>query len=248
MEHAQVNEGKISRRSGRIYDEEQKILHCDEVSLQVTSTVQENAQTFDETDDYRPINFGAVAPGIFRSSLPLAENFEFLRSLGLKTILSLVHKDFTPEFHQFVQTNDINHKVIDMIGTKKLKISELMMKSILHIVMNKANHPILIHCNHGRHRTGCAVAAFRHTTGWGLSKILQEYSEFATPKIRDCDVQYISNFDVSTLGEILSKAQKVQSRLSIVTQKMWRMLFLSILLTMILLTLRFRQTIDVYKR
>lgn len=33
------------------------------------------------------INFGHVAPGIYRSSFPQPENFEHLASLGLKTIL-----------------------------------------------------------------------------------------------------------------------------------------------------------------
>jgi hypothetical protein len=33
------------------------------------------------------INFGHVAPGIYRSSFPHAANFEHLASLGLKTIL-----------------------------------------------------------------------------------------------------------------------------------------------------------------
>lgn len=35
-----------------------------------------------------PTNFGAVIPGqIYRSSFPLPENFSFLKSLKLKTIL-----------------------------------------------------------------------------------------------------------------------------------------------------------------
>jgi tyrosine-protein phosphatase SIW14 len=35
-----------------------------------------------------PPNFGAVVPGsVYRSSYPQAENFEFLKSLGLKSIL-----------------------------------------------------------------------------------------------------------------------------------------------------------------
>lgn len=36
---------------------------------------------------YPPANFATVAPGIFRSSFPNRDNFEFLRSLGLKSVL-----------------------------------------------------------------------------------------------------------------------------------------------------------------
>lgn len=35
------------------------------------------------------INFAQVAAGIYRSSFPMAGNFEHLKSLGLKTILSV---------------------------------------------------------------------------------------------------------------------------------------------------------------
>jgi len=34
-----------------------------------------------------PANFAEVAPGIYRSSFPKLGNFEFLDTLGLKTIL-----------------------------------------------------------------------------------------------------------------------------------------------------------------
>ena len=36
------------------------------------------------------VNFGLVAPGIYRSSFPSAGNFEHLHSLGLKSILCVV--------------------------------------------------------------------------------------------------------------------------------------------------------------
>lgn len=36
----------------------------------------------------RPINFGIVLPGaIYRSSFPMAEDFHFLGTLGLKTVV-----------------------------------------------------------------------------------------------------------------------------------------------------------------
>lgn len=35
----------------------------------------------------RPDNFGIVIPGIYRSSYPKGEDFEYIKSLGLKTIV-----------------------------------------------------------------------------------------------------------------------------------------------------------------
>lgn len=35
----------------------------------------------------RPANFGIVAPGVYRSSFPKADDFDFLRGLKLKTVM-----------------------------------------------------------------------------------------------------------------------------------------------------------------
>lgn len=35
----------------------------------------------------RPINFGVVVPGVYRSSYPKADNYDFLKGLKLKTVV-----------------------------------------------------------------------------------------------------------------------------------------------------------------
>jgi hypothetical protein len=35
----------------------------------------------------RPVNFGTVIPGFYRSGFPQTEDYEYLKSLGLKTIV-----------------------------------------------------------------------------------------------------------------------------------------------------------------
>ena len=119
------------------------------------------------TLDGRPINFGAVLPGaVYRSSFPMPENLPFLGTLGLKTILlalpfsllmhmlmfvsSLVNHDFPPEFKEFLTSNGIRHCIVEMQGTKRVEIPDIVMNSIMEIALNKDNHPLLIHCNHGR--------------------------------------------------------------------------------------------------
>jgi len=63
---------------------------------------------------------------------------------------SLVKKDFPPEFTQFVKDSGIRHLAIDMQGTKKVDIPESIMHSIVEVVLDKENYPLLIHCNHGK--------------------------------------------------------------------------------------------------
>ncbi len=60
-----------------------------------------------------------------------------------------------------------------------------------------SNHPILIHCNKGKHRTGCIVGCIRRVQGWALSSALDEYIRFADSKARIMDQRFIELFDTS---------------------------------------------------
>lgn len=97
-----------------------------------------------------------------------------------------------------------------MKGTKKQAIPLTTMKSILEVVLDRRNYPLMIHCNHGKHRTGCVVAVVRKMAGWNASIVLDEYRAYADPKIRDCDVAYIKGFQTSTLHPLT--ANHIQSR------------------------------------
>ncbi|KAK3898563.1 putative tyrosine-protein phosphatase [Staphylotrichum tortipilum] len=139
----------------------------------------------------RPANFGVVVPGVYRSSFPQSEDYGFIEALKLKTIVTLVQKDFPDDYHGFINGNGINHAVFDMKGTKKEEIPVSTMQSILRVVLDRQNHPLLIHCNHGKHRTGCVVGVVRKLSGWDLNDVIDEYRVFAEPKVRDCDVAYL---------------------------------------------------------
>jgi len=147
----------------------------------------------------RPINFARVIPGVYRSSYPEAKDYEYLKTLGLKTIVTLVQKDFPEGFQAFMQKEGIQHVVIDMQGTKKVEISLPVVTSVMEIVLDHRNYPILMHCNHGKHRTGCCVAIIRKLMGFSLSDIIQEYTLYAGDKVREQDIRYITEFDVSSL-------------------------------------------------
>lgn len=67
--------------------------------------------------------------------------------------------------------------------------------------MNRANHPLHIHCNQGKHRTGCLVACLRKIQGVPLPDILAEYHAYAWPKSRDGDVKLITAFDPASVYE-----------------------------------------------
>jgi hypothetical protein len=63
---------------------------------------------------------------------------------------SLVNPEFPPEFREFMASNGIRHCIVEMQGTKRVEIPDIVMNSIMEIALNKENHPLLIHCNHGK--------------------------------------------------------------------------------------------------
>lgn len=103
------------------------------------------------------------------------------------------------ELEAFLAREGIRQVVINMKGTKKEAIPLKTMKSILSVVLNKENYPLMLHCNHGKHRTGCVVGVIRKLAGWETSNALDEYKTYAEPKARECDLDYISAFQISTL-------------------------------------------------
>ncbi|KAF5022925.1 hypothetical protein F66182_5044 [Fusarium sp. NRRL 66182] len=150
--------------------------------------------------DGRPHNFGVVFPGVYRSSFPKSHDFEYIKGLGLKTIVTLVRKEeFDHDLETFVARQGIRQAIFDMKGTKKEAIPLSTMKAILSIVLDQSNYPLLIHCNHGKHRTGCVVGVARKVAGWNVENVVAEYKSYAEPKSRDCDVGYLEDFQVSSL-------------------------------------------------
>ncbi|OTB04110.1 hypothetical protein M426DRAFT_30241, partial [Hypoxylon sp. CI-4A] len=141
-----------------------------------------------------PTNFAVVLPGLYRSAYPQTPDYPFMQSLNLKTIVTLVGKELPDGFQQFISANRIKHEIFDMAGTKKADIPIKTMQSILAVISNPKNYPLLLHCNQGKHRTGCVVGVLRKTIEWDTASIISEYTKFAEPKVRETDVKYITNF------------------------------------------------------
>ncbi|KAI4192981.1 MAG: hypothetical protein LQ350_008512 [Teloschistes chrysophthalmus] len=154
-------------------------------------------------------NFAQVAPGIYRSSFPMSGNFAHLRSLGLKTILTLVPEEYPSDNVTFMQENGIQHFQIPIPAHKSpaVKIPLQNIANALDILQNPMMHPVLIHCNKGKHRTGCVVACYRMIAdGWGTDAVITEYRKYSAPKNRTLDEAFIYNFDVPGMTSLLKSA------------------------------------------
>ena len=155
-------------------------------------------------------NFAQVMPNVYRSAFPDPENFSFLRMLGLKSILTLVPEEYSEAHQHFVSVNHIKHFRIGIEPNKSplVTINSDNMAAALGVVLDPSNHPLLIHCNKGKHRTGCVVACSRKILGWSSQDIIAEYRKYAGAKARELDERYIENFDQYAHHLMLRREQK----------------------------------------
>ncbi|KAL0263300.1 tyrosine-protein phosphatase siw14 [Diplodia seriata] len=144
-----------------------------------------------------PDNFGAVVDGkIFRSAYPKEENYGYLKTLKLKSILTLVKEECPEPYAKFISENGIRHYRVHVPANKgQVCIPPEVMVHALMVVLDRSNYPLLIHCNKGKHRTGCVVACLGKVLGRSKKQIKEEYQTYAAEKARAFDEQFVDGFD-----------------------------------------------------
>jgi tyrosine-protein phosphatase SIW14 len=149
-----------------------------------------------------PANYGAVLPGlIYRSSYPKPENYEFIQDLKIKSILTLVPETLPAEYQTFMKGSGIQHFQVHIRSNKdgQVRVESCEMSRALRLIMDRTNHPILIHCNKGKHRTGCTVACFKRIIGYELDDIVNDYHIYAGAKARFLDEVFFESFDLNNV-------------------------------------------------
>lgn len=100
-------------------------------------------------------------------------------------------------YDNFVWQYGVRRKILDVEPNKEGKVKtnfDTLCDAIL-FALNPSHHPVYIHCNQGRHRTGCVVACIRKIQQWPMDEILEEYMTYAHPKPREGDIELIKTFD-----------------------------------------------------
>ncbi|KAE8771580.1 putative tyrosine-protein phosphatase [Hordeum vulgare] len=153
-----------------------------------------------------PLNFGMVDDGVFRSGFPDAANFRFLASLNLRSVVYLCPEPYPEQSARFLGRSGIKLHHFGIQGRKEpfVDIPEEMIREALKVILDVRNHPVLIHCKRGKHRTGCVVGCLRKLQKWRLSSVFDEYLHFAAAKARKTDQRFMELFDTSSLAHLLA--------------------------------------------
>ena len=148
---------------------------------------------------YPPDNFSMVASGVYRSGFPEKKNFPFLTQLGLKTIIFMCPEAYPKANLDHLTTMGGTLHQCGVAGNKEpfVDIPADRITEALKVVCDPSRRPLLIHCNKGKHRTGCLVGCLRKLQGWTMSAAFEEYRRFSEPKDRFMDQQFIELWDPS---------------------------------------------------
>jgi len=168
-------------------------------------------------DGIPPDNFALVSGKVYRSSFPCVENFGYLKKLGLKTILTLVPEPYPEPNAQFLKENRITHYQIGMPGKDDSTafVPDDKITAALRIVLDRRNHPILIHCNKGKHRTGCVVGCLRKFQAWPMPLVIDEYRRYAGAKSRENDQNKIAAYNLEPCWDIAREHSWIPSSIRI---------------------------------
>jgi protein tyrosine/serine phosphatase len=128
------------------------------------------------------VNFKQVNSGIYRGArLETVAAIDYLRSLGIKTIINLQGGDLNSKFGKIIPWAEPGEKpeVIEWEKQNALalgisyfhtplnsleeitKDEDKAIDETLEFMHNKDNQPLFIHCEHGADRTGLLVALYR---------------------------------------------------------------------------------------
>ncbi|KAM3328047.1 tyrosine-protein phosphatase DSP1 [Capsicum galapagoense] len=147
-----------------------------------------------------PLNFAMVDYGVFRSGFPDTANFAFLQTLGLRSIIYLCPEAYPEANVEFLNANGIRLFQFAIEGSKEppmVNIPDETIREALKVVLDEKNHPLLIHCKRGKHRTGSLVGCLRKLQKWCLTSIFDEYQRYAAEKARVSDLRFMELFDIS---------------------------------------------------
>jgi hypothetical protein len=107
----------------------------------------------------------------------------------------------------FLNTHQVKQAHISIAANKDgaIKMTTESIAQAILFVSDPANYPVYIHCNQGKHRTGCVIACLRKCQQVPLHEVLEEYKTYAYPKERPGDIAFIKAFDPQCLEQFADR-------------------------------------------
>ncbi len=121
-------------------------------------------------------NFGRIDDSYYRGAQPSGNDYADLAAVGIKTVIDLT-QDGRSDERAFVERAGMKFYRIPL--TTSNRPSDAAVAQFLKLVNDRANQPVFVHCQGGRHRTGTMTAVYRMTNyGWTADQAYTEMRKY----------------------------------------------------------------------
>ena len=119
-------------------------------------------------------NFYQIDNHVYRGAQPTDDGFQYLATIGVKTVIDLREADERSQAEQrVVAAAGMKYVNVPMTGMTPPTESEI--SKILGILEENGSGPVFVHCKRGADRTGAVIAAYRiNHDHWDNSRALSE--------------------------------------------------------------------------
>eukprot|EP00051_Salpingoeca_urceolata_P007151 m.95037 g.95037 ORF g.95037 m.95037 type:complete len:232 (+) comp15139_c0_seq4:123-818(+) len=114
---------------------------------------------------------------IYRSSSPSTRNFPFLRTLQLRTVVSLTPKQDQP-LAEFCRSEGISLRHIAVKSGDGVTVSHSQVAEFIELVARRETLPLLVHCADGSQCTGLVVMVLRKVQMYSNAYAIAEFLRF----------------------------------------------------------------------
>jgi protein tyrosine/serine phosphatase len=166
----------------------------------------------------KSFNLYQMSPTLYRSALPSGQNLPVLEQLKVKTVVSFI-KDDDREW--------IGQQNIEAVSfpTHADRVDDADVLKVLRTLQSaEQNGPVLMHCKHGRDRTGLFAAMYRTVIqGWSKEDALKEMVQGgygAEDDMTDA-IAYVQKADIGKLQQALASGKCSTSAFATCQLKGW---------------------------
>ncbi len=181
----------------------------------IASTPAQATITVSQADWAVPVdksfNLYRMSPTLYRSALPDAQSLPVLQSLKVHTVLSFIKDDDATWLGQ----TPVRRLSIPLHADR---VDDADVLRVLRTLQAAEEHgPVLMHCKHGRDRTGLMAAMYRTVIqGWSKDEAINEMRNGGFGDARDITdaIHYVEQADIGRIRQALVTGECSTKQLS----------------------------------